>query len=608
MSKEPPTNDSDDERNAIVNIAHTPPAHSSTPHPRAAVTADEAPPDQEAVEKKRSRKRKRVPKDWEINKISADYNNGTRYKKKGVITQRSVGARCSCKRKKCNEMSDEERKRVHQAFWNLSNQTTRANYIIGHTSKIIKKRQVIDSQYNRGENFNYFLPKSDDSKLSVCKRFFQNTLCISDKMISYNWARSVDGVKPPTIRPPPATKICDESMQTVSDHINSFPTVESHYCRSSTHRRYLDPSLNKSKMYRMYEQSNLYHRSIKQHMYSKIFDEQFNLGFHKPSKDLCDHCDKYNKRKLAGDLTEEMEEDKVQHDKRKIRAREEKEKDKKNTEVMTITCDLQQVLTAPRFFAGSSYYKRKLNLYNFTVYELPTNEGICYTWTEAECHKGANDVASCIVKYLEQIDTGGKYTKVVIYSDTCGGQNRNRIVCTAIASFLSGSSTVNTVEQKFFESGHSHMECDSMHSAIEGHFKHKEIALPSEYLTAMTEARPKQPYKVIEMEHADIKDFDALNEEAFKKDAFKGIIKTHYIKYIKSNDIQISMNENIEEPLKTLVWRKRGAPKSLVTPKQAYDQQCGIDKDKKADLLSMCDLASCKSIYNLYYRSLSVKN
>lgn len=150
-------------------------------------------------------------------------------------------------------------------------------------------------------------------------------------------------------------------------------------------------------------------------------------------------------------------------------------------------------MTVPKFSAGSTYYKRKLNVYNFTVYELETGEGFCYTWTEAECNRGANDIATCLVKYLEKVDQEGRYEKVIIYSDTCGGQNRNRMVCTAIASFLTASTTIISVEQKFLESGHSHMECDSMHSAIEGTFKSIEVALPSDYMTCMLRARTKKP-------------------------------------------------------------------------------------------------------------------
>lgn len=620
VNEEPASTDSDSDSDASpapTNSAiQTPPASTSTP----LNTNHTTPPENSGNlvgltdnTERRSRKRKRNPGKWRKRETSKAYNNGKRYKRKGEISTRKVGGRCACKRKRCLEMSDDERDAVHTAFWTLSTQNERANYIISHCSKIPKKRQTLQPILNRGDNMKYFLPRTDRTTLEVCKKFFQSTLCISDKMISYNLSRSVDGVKPPTVqpptvRPPPANKIQEDAVQSVIDHIKLFPTIESHYCRSTTQRLYLDPNLNKSKMFRAYKESPLHHPSIKQHFYSKVFDENFNLGFHNPSKDVCDACDKYNKRKLAGEMSAEVEEEKKDHDKRKKQARDEKEKDKGDASVMTVTCDLQQVMTAPKLFAGSSYYRRKLNVYNFTIYELPTGEGLCYTWTEAECHRGANDVASCLVKYLTRVDVEGKYSKVIIYSDTCGGQNRNRIVCTAIASFLSSAVSVKVVEQKYFESGHSHMECDSMHSAIEGTFRKREISLPSDYISCMKQARCGKPYQVVELDHTDITDFGALNE-VFKKDAFKSIIKikTHFIHYNKGRDIEISMNDCIEEPVKDVVWRKRGAPKSLSGVKPAYNTACGIDKEKKADLLAMTELAECKSIYSLYYKSLSLK-
>ena len=62
-----------------------------------------------------------------------------------------------------------------------------------------------------------------------------------------------------------------------------------------------------------------------------------------------------------------------------MEAQSENEKDKNKEEILAVTFDLQQVLTAPKPFAGNSYYKRKLNVYNLTIYELRTGAGYCYT-------------------------------------------------------------------------------------------------------------------------------------------------------------------------------------------------------------------------------------
>jgi hypothetical protein len=38
----------------------------------------------------------------------------------------------------------------------------------------------------------------------------------------------------------------------ITDHIRSFPVIESHYCRASTSKQYLEGSLNITKMYNLY--------------------------------------------------------------------------------------------------------------------------------------------------------------------------------------------------------------------------------------------------------------------------------------------------------------------------------------------------------------------
>lgn len=41
--------------------------------------------------------------------------------------------------------------------------------------------------------------------------------------------------------------------------------------------------------------------------------------------------------------------------------------------------DLQQVLEVPKLKTGSVFYKRKLSVYNFTIYDVIRKKGYCYT-------------------------------------------------------------------------------------------------------------------------------------------------------------------------------------------------------------------------------------
>lgn len=46
-------------------------------------------------------------------------------------------------------------------------------------------------------------------------------------------------------------------MKSLFSHIKSFPTVESHYTRKDTNRKYLSPELNIKKMYELYKDKYL---------------------------------------------------------------------------------------------------------------------------------------------------------------------------------------------------------------------------------------------------------------------------------------------------------------------------------------------------------------
>lgn len=79
-------------------------------------------------------------------------------------------------------------------------------------------------------------------KVPVCKTFFLNTLCISAQVVKtvFNKTGS-NGVVSEDRR----GKVCKNSLlnesvkESVREHINSFQTVESHYCRKNTSRLYL---------------------------------------------------------------------------------------------------------------------------------------------------------------------------------------------------------------------------------------------------------------------------------------------------------------------------------------------------------------------------------
>ncbi len=86
-------------------------------------------------------------------------------------------------------------------------------------------------------------------------------------------------------------------------------------------------------------------------------------------------------------------------------------------------------------------------------------------WHKGVAHCGSIEIASCVFYKLQTLLP--EVTHVVTYSDTCGGQNRNINMATMFSHFVSTSETVERIDQKFLLPGHTHLECDSDHAAIE---------------------------------------------------------------------------------------------------------------------------------------------
>ena len=68
----------------------------------------------------------------------------------------------------------------------------------------------------------------------------------------------------------------NDAKKVIKDHINSFPRMPSHYCRSNTSRDYLESNLSISKMHSLYVEhcAGLKISPEKEHYYRKIFNTE----------------------------------------------------------------------------------------------------------------------------------------------------------------------------------------------------------------------------------------------------------------------------------------------------------------------------------------------
>ena len=73
-------------------------------------------------------------------------------------------------------------------------------------------------------------------------------------------------------------KTPEATRQSIFDHINLFPRVESHYCRKITRKDYFEGSLNLKKLFELYVAYCLEKEidPAKESMYRNIFNHEFN--------------------------------------------------------------------------------------------------------------------------------------------------------------------------------------------------------------------------------------------------------------------------------------------------------------------------------------------
>ena len=143
------------------------------------------------------------------------------------------------------------------------------------------------------------------------------------------------------------------------------------------------------------------------------------------------------------------------------------------------------------------YYKRKLCVYNFTICEANSRVGHCYLWNELDGKRGSSEVGSCTGHYLSSLPDTVK--RVSFHSDSCGGQNRNQYVASVLMHSVQ-SLPLEEITLNFLETGHTQMECDSMHAAIELAKKNVRVYSQREWYNVIHMARRHKPYVVYQLD------------------------------------------------------------------------------------------------------------
>lgn len=325
-------------------------------------------------------------------------------------------------------MTEGKRLKIFQKFWNTMTWNERKLQVQALVQcENVKRRRGESEVSKRKYSMKYFL-QVDLERIRVCKRMFGNTLGLKETLI-LSWVkefnREPDDYQGSRKSETRRARFAEKNTA-VYQFLQSLPKMESHYCRASSTKLYLEPLWrSNAALYNFFKREYCGERNLEPPSiatFMKIFEE-LNLSLYMPKKDLCDVCEAYNTKNLS--------EDKYNlHQTLKLEARHEKEKDKSTSDVTVkvYAMDLQSVLLSPKSTVSAMYYKTKLVVHNFTIYNLKSKEGFCFLWNESEGALTANEFSSIISFFVEQEvkKSEGNLSEMIFFSDGVG-----KLSCTA---------------------------------------------------------------------------------------------------------------------------------------------------------------------------------
>ena len=397
---------------------------------------------------------------------------------------------------KCAGITDQVRMATFQQFYSAASVAEQRSMLAQSISIVPKSR----GQGNR-VTVAYTIPKENGERQPVCREFLMATLDITAEQV-----RTVirNAKSQPKVRRRAPNTVNPERLEAARAWIGALPAVPSHYCRADSTRRYLPSHIGSvNNLFRIYRAE--VPDPLRFGMFRKVFKADFNIGIHQPRKDKCVMCTQHVRgERTADEISEHLAEKQALSD---LFTTAQQRRDEHER---VASFDLQKVLNTPHTDSMLVGYSRRYSVYNETVYESQTRRGLCFIWGEIDGKRGANEITTVVWHYLQRVDQEGNVTNVSLFCDSCSGQNRNRILISALPVMLANMQNIKMIRVTFLLPGHTSMPVDSVHGTIERFVRKRAVWAPSEWPGFLRAARINPfPYEVIKMEHGDFLDWSS---------------------------------------------------------------------------------------------------
>lgn len=523
-------------------------------------------------------------------------------------------------------MPKDTRKLLFETFWGMGDFTQQNLFLCGMIRQTNPERRRSGSSVIRKTYSNRYSLSIDGESVTVCKNFFLHTFQVSNgRMLrALKKLRTEGRVDDQRGRHVSWKRTHEADLQVVRQHIDSFPAHQSHYTRKhNPNRKYLPDNLNVRLMYKLYvercKNENL--PTVTESRYRDIFNTEFNLHFHSPLKDTCSSCDTF-KAKIGTMGTPEdrriFEEEHNAHLQKAENARtfmkSDAEKSRHDKTTYSFTFDLEKALPFPVLTTSVAYYKRNMYVYNLGCHDLSTGKGYMYAWDETVASRGSQEISSCIIKHINT--HAASANKIIMYSDSCTGQNRNIKVTLSLLRLVSREDNgIETIDHKFMVSGHSYLPNDTDFASIENCSKKRTIYQPSDWYSIIQDARTKNAFSLTVLDKDDFNSTKALERSITKRKqntdgAPASWLKMQWIRVQKNHPYTIFYKETLteDEPFCKLNVKsaKVGRPPSLanVEMEPLYTTARPVTKEKRKDMQDL--LTYIPPVHHAFFQNLTV--
>lgn len=475
----------------------------------------------------RGRKRERKPHTWAKKKSKVKRDSGQTYVSRATqqrVEAREIGQPC---RDGCfTRLTMPVIEHVFREFWEIGDYNLQNSYLqriveVQPVKKHRKSTTSASSQRKRTHNLNCTV-RYGSTTYKVCKTGFQSIFGLKRgrlesavKMVTTTGTTLTDRRGKHG-----ALKVSLDQRNRVKEHIESLPTISNHYQRArAPHRRYLDSNLSVVRLYGMYKAWMDEHYPeepiVKDSYYRKVFST-YNIFFKTPKADTCSTCDQLSASITRANNENEVEDLKAKLQEHKLLASEGQELMKhfsSNTDADTrVVCvDLQETQPIPRMNTCVAFYKRKMWLYNLCVHDLKKNRSTFFVWDEVTAGRGAVEIAAGMRKWLDSEYATGNFSKLIIFSDNCFGQNKNIKLITFYLRELH-SSRLQSITHYYLVSGHSYMACDRAFGHIERKIRQKGDIYDLETYCHIIKTAVKRGYELVKLQQHDFLDIEALKQ------------------------------------------------------------------------------------------------